>query len=50
MSPRIQKIFAVFPYLDIITTHMQNKNFDYTKLITPRKMFLTHTYSYMLGK
>ena len=31
MTQRIPKIFAVFPYLGVITTHMQNKNFDHTK-------------------
>ena len=34
MTPRILKIFEVFPYLGIITTHMQTKNFDYTNWIT----------------
>ena len=31
MTPIIQKIHAVFPYLGIIGVHMQNKNFDHTK-------------------
>ena len=31
MTPKIPKIFAVFPYLGTIKTHKQNKNFDHTK-------------------
>ena len=52
MTPIILKIHAPFPYLGVITAHLQNKHFDHTMWTTLHQVkCYKHTqYSYMLGK